>query len=224
MTAAAADYDWFYDQFPSLWEAYCITLVENVAPEDAVTRLGARTEDVVARFSDWTDNVPSGVSFGDLTGAAYSGPGPSGTWDGHFFGAASIGDWCLIVEPNGFMGATPEVIKPLSAGTRLVSHFRNVNGVKDFCWVEDSEIRLMFEPPFAADRFGSDPDGAVAAMRRAGLDLEYGVQSGKISLPEDVAVRTGAVFALAENLTGVRLTPQLLTESTYLCAVAPRPK
>ncbi|MEV0237838.1 DUF6461 domain-containing protein [Nonomuraea sp. NPDC050786] len=145
-------------------------------------------------------------------------------WDGHFFGAVSIGDWCLIVEPNGFMGVTPEIIKPLSADTRLVSHFRNVNAVKDFYWAEDGDIRLMFEPPFAADRYGSDPDGAVDAIRRAGFDLECGVQSGKIFFPEDVAARTGAVFALAENLTGVRLTAQLLTESTYLCAVAPSPK
>ncbi|MEU4572323.1 MULTISPECIES: DUF6461 domain-containing protein [Nonomuraea] len=30
-----------------------------------------------------------------------------------------------------------------------------------------------------------------------------------------------AVFALAENLTGIKLTAQLLEESTYLCAVTP---
>ncbi|MFD8563131.1 DUF6461 domain-containing protein [Streptosporangium canum] len=38
--------------------------------------------------------------------------------------------------------------------------------------MEDGEIRLGFEPPFAADRYGSDPDGAIEAMRWAGLDLE----------------------------------------------------
>ncbi|MFB9205203.1 DUF6461 domain-containing protein [Nonomuraea spiralis] len=28
---------------------------------------------------------------------------------------------------------------------------------------------------------------------------------------------------MAENLTGIKLTAQLLQESTYLCAVAPHP-
>ncbi|MFJ2034369.1 DUF6461 domain-containing protein [Streptosporangium sp. NPDC087985] len=222
MIATAADYVWFYDRFPSLWEAYCLTLVESLRPEDVVTRLGARTEDVVARFGDWMDNVPSGMSFDDLNSAAYSGPGPYGTWDGHFFGAVSVEDWCLIVEPNGFMGATPAIIKPLSAGTRLVSHRRNVNAVKHFYWAEYGEIQLGFEPPFASDRYGSDPDGAVEAMRRAGFDLEDNDKPERLAVAEDVAARTGAVFALAENLTGIKLTAQLLEESAYLCAVAPR--
>jgi hypothetical protein len=220
--ATAADYVWFYEGFPGLWQAYCFTLVEGLRPEEVVARLDARTEDVVARFGDWMDNVPSRMSFDDLNSAAYSGPGPYGTWDGHFFGAAGVGGWCLIVEPNGFMGSLPEIIKPFSADTRLVSHFSNVNAVKHFYWAEDGEIQLGFEPPFAADRYGSDPDGAVEAMRRAGLDLECGVQSGRIFFPEDAATRDGAVFALAENLTGIQLTAQLLVESTYLCAVAPR--
>ncbi|NRQ32486.1 hypothetical protein HII36_11640 [Nonomuraea sp. NN258] len=222
MIATAADYRWFYDRFPSLWEAYCITLVKGLAPEDVVTRLDARTEDVVARFSDWFDDVPSGMSFDDLDNAAYAGPGPYGGWPGHFFGATDVGGWCLIVEPNGFMGSRPKIIKPLSAGTRLVSHFSNVNAVQRFYWAEDGEIRLGFEPPFAADRHGSDPDGALEAMRRAGLDLACGVRSCTIFFLDDTATQIGAVFALAENLTGLKLTAGLLEESTYLCAVTPR--
>lgn len=219
--ATAADYVWFYDRFPSLYEASCFTLIEGLRPEDVVARLDARTEDVVAQVGAWIDSVPSGVSFDDLNSAAYCGPGHYGTWAGHFFGAVAVEGWCLIVEPNGFMGVTPEIIKPLSAGTRLVSHFRNVNAVKYFYWVADGQIQLMFEPPFAADRYGSDPDGAVEAMRQAGFDLKASVQGDGHAVADDVAVRSGAVFALAENLTGIKLTAQLLEESTYLCAVTP---
>ncbi|GAA5767020.1 hypothetical protein Aros01_03521 [Streptosporangium roseum] len=205
-----------------MWEAYCFTLVEGLRPEDVVARLDARTEEVVTQVGDWMDNVPSRMNFDDLNSAASCGPGPYGTWGDHFFGAVAVEGWCLVVEPNGFMGVTREIIKPLSAGTRLVSHFRNVNAVKRFCCVEDGEIRLTFEPPFASDRYGSDPDGAVDAMRRAGFDLEDNDGPEKLVATDDVAARTGAVFALAENLTGVKLTAQLLVESTYLCAVAPR--
>jgi hypothetical protein len=39
----------------------------------------------------------------------------------------AIGPWTLVVEPNGFLGVSEEVVVPRSRGTRLVSHFRNVN-------------------------------------------------------------------------------------------------
>ncbi|MEU4230748.1 DUF6461 domain-containing protein [Nonomuraea sp. NPDC026600] len=221
MIATAADYVWFYDRFPSLVEGYCFTLIEGVRPEDVVARLGARTEDVVARLGAWIENVPSGMSFDDVIGATCSGPGQYGAWDGHFFGAVAVEDWCLIVEPNGGMGITREIMEPLSAGTRLVSHYRNVNAVSYFFWVEDGEIRLSFEPAIPDYRYGSDPDGLVEVMRQVGFDLQDGDQPDGIDPVDDFAARIGTVFALAEHLTGVKLTAQLLEESTYLCAVAP---
>lgn len=39
-----------------------------------------------------------------------------------------------------------------------------------------------------------------------------------------LAVHEGRVFLLAERLTGITLTPQLLEESTYLCGVVPGPR
>jgi hypothetical protein len=61
-----------------------------------------------------------------------------------FIGATSVDDWVLAVEPNGFLGVTEQIIVPLSAGTRLVSHFRNVNAVDRFYWVEDGDVRVQF--------------------------------------------------------------------------------
>jgi hypothetical protein len=77
----------------------------------------------------------------------------------------------LAVEPNGYLGVTEAAVVPLSFGTRLVSHFRNVNAVDHFYWIENGDIRLDFEPLFPADRFGSDPDGLVDVMRQVGFDL-----------------------------------------------------
>ncbi len=220
VTATADDYLWFFDRFPALGEAYCLTLVSGLGPGDVVERLGATSDELVARCAEWLDDVPHGMSLDDLGEAAMAGPGEYGMWDGHFFGAAALGDWCLIVEPNDSMGVDAAIAGPLSEGRRLVSHFRNVNAVKRFHWMEDGELRLRFEPPFAATRHGADPDGAVEAMRLAGFDLEG--EPGCFTV-DDVRRHTGAVFALAENLTGVRLTPELLAGSAYLGAVAPRP-
>ncbi|MEO3874031.1 DUF6461 domain-containing protein [Nonomuraea sp. B12E4] len=109
----------------------------------------------------------------------------------------------------------PKAIVPLSAGTRLVSHSRNVNAVGYFHWVEDGEIRLSFDPLFPSFRRGSAPDELSAMMQRVGFDLGDDI---------DRSIHDKAAFALAEHLTGVKLTPQLLEESTYLCGLAPRPR
>ncbi|KAB8195690.1 hypothetical protein FH608_009220 [Nonomuraea phyllanthi] len=207
MTVTAADYAWFHDRFPGLWEAYCLTLIQGLRPQDVVTRLHARTEDFQP------------MPFGDMESAAYSGPGPYGGWPGYFLGAAALADWCLVVEPGGAMGVNQDLIRPLSQGTRLVSHSNNnANATGYFYWLEDGEIRLGFEPLFPTMRFGSDPDGSVMAMRRAGFDLGDGDRFGTAA---SEAARAGTAFALAEHLTGVKLTAHLLETSVYLCAVAP---
>ncbi|PZG45310.1 hypothetical protein C1I98_15670 [Spongiactinospora gelatinilytica] len=175
----------------------------------------------MARLHARTAGFPARMSFEDMNGTAYSGSGQYGAWDGHFFGTMAIEGWGLIIEPGGGMGITQEIMKRLSVGTRLVSHYRNVNAVGYFFWAEDAEIRLSFEPAILAYRYGSDPDALVEVMGHVGFDLRDGDQPNEIAPAEDFAERVGAVFALAEHLTGVKLTTRLLEESTYLCAVAP---
>ncbi|MFD0852608.1 DUF6461 domain-containing protein, partial [Actinomadura adrarensis] len=123
------------------------------------------------------------------------------------------GDWALAVEANGYLGVTEDAIVPLSAGTRLVSHFCNVNALDRFCWVEDGEIRTTFEPLFPSHREGTAPDELLKPMRAAGFNLEG-------SNAENAPF---SAFALAEHLTGVRVTAKLLRESHFQCGLAPIP-
>jgi hypothetical protein len=132
------------------------------------------------------------------------------------FGAGA--DWALGLEVNGSLGVTPEAIVPLSAGTRVVSHHRSVNASDDFYWVEDGDIRLFFQPGCPAWREGSTPDALTGEMRQAGFDIREDAE-----YDEEKDVTAEATFALAEHLTGVRLTPELLDESVYLCGVATAP-
>ncbi|WP_255138880.1 DUF6461 domain-containing protein [Streptomyces somaliensis] len=48
MNATAADYRWLGDHCPELIEAYCVTLVHAVSPEEALRRLRARADGRVA--------------------------------------------------------------------------------------------------------------------------------------------------------------------------------
>jgi hypothetical protein len=97
--------------------------MQGIVPSDLLRRVGAREESilpgldsVVARAFDTWESATGTDLFVAVTAA-----------DG----------WALIVEPNGYLGATRDVIVPLSRGTRLVSHYRNVNAVTRFYWIED---------------------------------------------------------------------------------------
>lgn len=195
MTATAADFTWFAKHFPDLADGYCITLVQGLAPASVLRRLDARDESRI-------------IGADQLLAPAFK------AWDHYdgrnlFVGVTAVGDWALMVEPNGFLGATPEVILPLSQGTSLVSHYSDINAVDHFYWVQDGVTRLHFLPQFPDRRDGTDPDGLADIMRQVGFDH-----------PE---LHTESAFALAQHLTGVRLTPELLESATYLCGTAPVP-
>ncbi|GAB3143186.1 hypothetical protein GCM10027290_19150 [Micromonospora sonneratiae] len=198
MTATFDDYLWFEQMFSDLSEAYCITLVRDVTPAGLLDRFGV--------VGDRVDRI--GV--GELVEPSYA------TWKAHdgavqLVAATAVGDWALAVESNGYLGVTEKLVGRLSAGTRLVSHFRNVNAVDRFYLIDDGQIRLYFEPLFAWHRSGCDADGFIELMQAVGLPMD---QDGDIGDPG------AAAFALAEAITGIRLTPDLLQRSTFTCGEA----
>lgn len=204
MIANAADYAWFtygrftYDEYTDLREAYCFTLVRGLTPEQVMTRTGAQV-----------GSFPL-MGLKELIKTAVSDPGRPHSGYGHFFGVVAVGDWAFIVEPNGFMGVSPDIAGRLSAGTRLVAHFRNVNGVEDFLVMEDGQERLSWEPSSPdIDAYAKTAEEFAEIMRQVGSDAAQGSES---------------FFAMAEYLTGVQVTPDLLEQSVYLCGVAPHPQ
>jgi hypothetical protein len=100
-------------------EAACVCWVRNLAPEDALRRLGAQSP-----FSRRTlGEVDGAVNqlYSDIS-ARRSMAEPVGAI------ADRIGsDWILIVEPNGWAATTSADLAKLSDGTEAVSIFWNVN-------------------------------------------------------------------------------------------------
>ncbi|MBB5963513.1 DUF6461 domain-containing protein [Planomonospora venezuelensis] len=194
MIATPDDYAWFsYEHFPGLADAYCFTYVRGLTPEQLVTRLGGRPEDFTP------------MTLGELIEARYRHG-----YDTAFLGATTIGDWVFVVEPNVGLGADEGIITPLSAGTRLVSHFRDVEGVECFYWIEDEKTRFCF---IADDGYSEEvPDEVAETLPRIGSDYRHLYPS------------EGPAFLLTERLTGITLTPELLEGSTYLCGVIPEPR
>jgi hypothetical protein len=198
-TTTATDYAWLEERYADLTEAYCITLVRGLTPAELLQRLGAEPEVRV-----------TGVE--GLCEPSYGISDPYRL----FVGATSVDDWSLMVEFNGYLGVTDEAMLPVSRGRRVVSHFRNVNAVDHFCWYEDGEVRLHFEPLFAYHRDGTHPDELLTEMREAGFDLSEDDD-------RDYDNHTEAAFALAHRITGIRLTPELFASAEFIGGIAPVP-
>ncbi|MFF3444586.1 DUF6461 domain-containing protein [Streptosporangium sp. NPDC002721] len=208
MIATSDDYSWFSrERFPELANAYCLTYVRGLTPEEVVTRLGVRGEDCSQMTLDeliWY----SGLNFHEQQS----------------FGAVAVGDWTLLVEVNGLLGTTEEVILPLSAGTRLVSQFYlEVKGMDYFHWVDDGKIRFEFAYQEGYSHWVEDGE-----MRLLFPDEENYSKEMPDELAETLDRISGAdphegpAFVLAESLTGITMTPQLLEGSIYLCGGVPR--
>ncbi|MGS2645719.1 DUF6461 domain-containing protein [Streptosporangium sp. G12] len=195
MIATPDDYAWFsYERFPELAEAYCFTYIRGLTPGQLVSRFGGRPEDFTPMTLD------------ELVETRYRK-----SYDTVFLGVTAIGDWVFVVEPNGGLGIDEKIITSLSAGTRLVSHFRDVEGVECFYWIDDGEIRFCFiaDEGYSEEVPEEVPDEIVEVIRRI--------------VPEDghTYPSEGPAFLLVEHLTGIRLTPELLEGSTYLCGSIP---
>ncbi|MGW7515451.1 DUF6461 domain-containing protein [Streptomyces sp. NPDC054796] len=197
----AHDYTWFRERFPDLAEAYCVTLVEGLSPREALLRLGVNSEIRVL----WGVRALCEAAFGDWE-----------LWDGvrAFVSAAAVGNWALVIEPNGFLAAVEQGQEKLSRGTRQITCFKGVSGNEHFSWVEDGEALLEFDLLTPGERFGREADKAAGQMRAAGFDLR------DVEEPDD-ALYEEAAFALAERLTGVPLDADLLDGTSYLCGMAP---
>ncbi|MHC5905827.1 DUF6461 domain-containing protein [Streptomyces sp. S6] len=195
MTTTAADYAWFDDRFEDLAVAYCFTLVHGLSPAGLLHRLGGREEPPLTGVEEF---VEASYSLG---------------CDEQFVAMTAVGPWTLMIEVNGFLGVDEERVRAASAGVRWVSHFRNVNHVGKFLWAEDSELRLAFEPMAPDWRHGTTPDELLDTMR----DIGFRFMDDTL----DVGDPSSAAFALAEHLTGVAVTPELLEGTTFHCGSVP---
>ncbi|TDB88248.1 DUF6461 domain-containing protein [Actinomadura sp. 7K534] len=211
MTVTAIDYQWIND-YSELADAYCALLARGLSVQDYLRGMHATPCGTVSGYADlerrssdvWREHPGQQYLI-----AATTLPGDQG-------------EWLLGLEVNGFLGTIPHLVEPLSRGTRLVSHFCNVNAVDRFLWYEDGEARTSFEPLFPtglndSPPDDSPPDGFMELMEEVGFDL----REENDEYERDFSMTTEATFALAERLTGVHLTPELLDKATFVTGLVP---
>ncbi|MFF7278112.1 DUF6461 domain-containing protein [Streptomyces griseorubiginosus] len=153
---------------------------------------------------------------------ARRGQGDYDYWDESYVaGAFSLpgerGDWTLVLGFDGGLGIADVCMRTLSTGGRVVAHSTNGGKPIDlFHWFEDGELRTTFESPAVRD--GSTPDELVPLLREVGFPLTP--EGGHDESAPDVD-RKAAVLALAERLTGIRVTESLLQDATYELGLVP---
>ncbi|GAA2651321.1 hypothetical protein Adu01nite_66540 [Paractinoplanes durhamensis] len=165
---------------PDFGEGYCFTWVRGLVPQQVIKRLDGKELER--------------ISWEQLVG---SGDGQQPPSFQYFVGIARVDDWSLIVEDNGDLGVTDEIVRPLSAGTTVIAHQRGADGHGRFLQVSDGAVVLDFDP--------IAPATVTTEMAAAGF--APGI---------DADTSMAAAFALAERLTGEEMTKLLLITRTYL--------
>ena len=191
--AVASDYAWF-QQVTDLSKGFCFVWVRDLRSSEVIERMGGEELERIV----WQQMVGAG-------------DGQRGATDKYYFGVTRLDDdWALVIEDNGTLGRADDLLRPLSAGTTVVCHYRAANGSGRFLLLEDSVVQVDFDPATPARRTGT----------RAG-ELGRLVQAVGFDGPAGSARRTAAAFALAERLTGVPLDLEGLQNRTYAFSAAP---
>ena len=122
-------------------------------------------------------------------------------WDIVEVGVDAIGDWTVLVEPNGWVTAYGDVLSRLSEGGQAGSVFWNVNAHMSFGWAVDGTLVRQFDPLL------HDADGA--------LPEEAGLAFG------DPGRTGGAALTLLTRLTGVAIDRDWLLDRARPTFVVP---
>ncbi|WP_433828683.1 DUF6461 domain-containing protein [Actinoplanes sp. CA-015351] len=202
VAVSADDYAWFTEQCPEIAGTCRLTLVRGRTPTEVIEQLGGSTPARsigVRRLTEQLESHPA-----------------------RFVAAAAIDGWTLIVEPD----TEPDMRagRQLSRETVLVAH-----SAESFLWARDGEILLQFDPADPAHRAGTDPNTLTPAMSRLGFDTGEAPAADtdeNSSLDGDAGWGDAArhrerSLALAEQLTGVRITLEALEAATFSCAALP---
>jgi hypothetical protein len=115
---------------------------------------------------------------------------------GRPIGAVGAGGWTLLYEVHGVEGMLSAC--GLSQGTEVIAVSKTLNSIT-FTYCADGETVVEFDARSADDRHGSRPDRLLGQMAQVGL------------LDDEPGDHDRMILALASRLTGVIVTPQLLS-------------
>jgi hypothetical protein len=183
----------YYRQFlADRWdirEAVCISYVQGIDEAAMIRAFGGDPADTAPRSAREAGEELAGFRYDTVPPVLLVAP---------------AGKWLIGVEYNGFQGSRPEVLRGASAGGTAVSVYWNVNGTNRFTYATNGRTAVGFDMNRPDDQFGAEPDAVADHLD----DLPFGYGGDAYA----------AGLALAERITGVRLTGAVL-DGTFRRAV-----
>lgn len=132
--------------------AYCVTVIHDVDPDEALRRFGARDEEI------WTgtwQQLRRRVNYEDSDD------------DIRVVAAFALGPHTLLVEDNGYEAVYRT---DLSRGTFAVSSYGSINAAHLFVASRDGEVLASFVDNYAGSAGGADPGLLTPALAEMGID------------------------------------------------------
>ncbi len=185
---------------------------------------GLDPAEVVRRFSRGEDSGHES-DFAELDEEAYEFVMETGGGDGGgYVGVFQAGEWCVAIEPFGWMAGLHDVLTEVSRGCEVVAVTRHGYAEHSFAYAIDGTVVTGYPLRCPYDRYGSDPDRLNGFMRELGMGLDEPEDdaawdaAGEDNLP--TAVPRG--FALAAKVTGVAFTSDMLDRPMLVGPIAER--
>ncbi|MDI6099066.1 DUF6461 domain-containing protein [Actinoplanes sp. NEAU-A12] len=190
----SADYAW-PARNADLTSGFCFTLVRGLTEHQITKRLGG---DDLERV-DWNRVVRPG-------------DGEAGARKRFFMGIGRVGNWSVIVEDNGTLGVTRELVKSLSKNRGEVLAYRGGGGEPGRLVVfRNGDLALDLDTS-APDRLGGNkPDQFRPTLQATGL-----LGGPAVTDP------TASALAFMAARSGVTLTAQVMQQLEYLLVEVPQ--
>jgi hypothetical protein len=168
----------------------CLTWCDGHDVEEALLRVGGLSQTIARR--DFSETVAAAYdALPQYSGSALAG---------------KMGQWTLIVEPNGSQGSRLPVLADLSSESRAMSVFWNVNGDAQIAYAERGRIIAVIDP-FDPEEGDGDEGFLLLWERVADLDEDWRV--GALGLAETiVGQRLGADWFSEPRLSAIVQAPQ----------------
>jgi hypothetical protein len=142
-----------------------------------------------------------------------------GGYGGGHVGIVEAGEWCVAVEPHGWLTILSDVVAELSRGCEMLSINRHDHAsVSDLVYAIDGEIVTTFPVGRPHDRHGADPDLLNDLLHELGMYPDLLDDPPGTATPDPAAL--SQAFALAARITGVPFTRDLLDHPMLVARIA----
>ena len=120
----------------------------------------------------------------------------------------------VLVEHHSGLGVDHDVVGRLSAGIDVAALWVTEVNENVFLWAKDGVVLVEFDMFRAGWREGAEPDALLGALQEIGFGLDADDEGYDEAGPQ-------RALALAEHVTGIRLTAEMLEQADFVMLRAP---